>query len=68
MAGRTAPIAASVAIYMPTATSPGMMPAMNSLPMSCSVMIPYTTSTVEGGNIAPSVPPAAIVPAATDCG
>jgi len=34
-----------------------MMPAMNSLPMSCSVMMPYTQSPVDGGSMAPSVPP-----------
>ena len=44
------------------------MPAMNSLPMSCSVMMPYTASTVDGGSMAPSVPPAAITPVANDCG
>ena len=41
---------------------------MKSLPMSCSVMMPYTASTVEGGSMAPSVPPAAITPAENDCG
>ena len=37
---------------------------MNSLPMSCCVISPYTASTIDGGNIAPSVPPAAITPVA----
>ena len=41
---------------------------MNSLPMSCWVIRPYTASTIDGGNIAPSVPPAAITPVEKDCG
>ena len=44
------------------------MPAMKSLPMSCCVRMAYTASTVDGGNIAPSVPPAAITPVENDCG
>jgi hypothetical protein len=55
-------------MYIVIASRPGIMPAMNSLPISCSVMMPYTASTVEGGNMAPSVPPAAITPVAKDCG
>ena len=38
--GRVQPMMAIVAMYMQIASSPGMMPAMNSLPMSCSVMMP----------------------------
>ena len=55
-------------MYIVIARIPGMMPAMKSFPMSCSVMMPYTASTVDGGSIAPSVPPAAITPVAKDCG
>ena len=66
--GRAAPISAIVAMYMLTASSPGRIPATNSLPISCWVISPYTASTIEGGNIAPSVPPAAITPVANDFG
>ena len=66
--GRSAPIRVTVIMYIEAARIPGMIPAMNSLPMSCSVMMPYTASTVEGGSMAPSVPPAAITPVAKDCG
>ena len=38
--GRNQPISAMVIMYMVIASRPGMMPAMNSLPMSCSVMMP----------------------------
>ena len=38
--GRNQPISAMVSMYMVMARMPGMMPAMNSLPMSCSVMMP----------------------------
>ena len=38
--GRNQPISAIVAMYIVIARMPGMMPAMNSLPMSCSVMMP----------------------------
>ena len=38
--GRATPISVMVIMYMDTAISPGMTPAMNSLPMSCSVMRP----------------------------
>ncbi len=55
-------------MYIVMASTPGMMPAMNNLPMSCSVMMPYTASTVDGGSMAPSVPPAAMTPVAKDCG
>ncbi len=50
------------------ASRPGTTPAMHSLPISCWVMMPYTASTVDGGSIAPKVPPTAITPAAKDCG
>src|SRR5215470_15893537 len=66
--GLSQPMVETVAMYIDTARMPGRIPAMNSLPISCSVMIPYTASTVEGGNMAPSVPPAAITPVAKDCG
>ena len=59
---------AMVPMYMLTASNPGRMPAMNSLPMSCWVISPYTASTIDGGNIAPNVPPAAITPVANDFG
>ena len=59
---------AMVIMCMMMASRPGTMPAMNSLPMSCWVMMPYTASTVDGGSIAPSVPPTAMTPAAKDCG
>ena len=38
--GRTQPMIAIVIMYMVIASRPGTMPAMNSLPMSCSVMMP----------------------------
>ena len=38
--GRTKPMIPTVIMYMVAARRPGTMPAMNSLPMSCSVMIP----------------------------
>ena len=38
--GRRRPMAVIVSMYMSTAMMPGMTPAMNSLPMSCSVMMP----------------------------
>ena len=38
--GRTKAMMLMVAMYMPTARMPGTMPAMNSLPMSCSVISP----------------------------
>ncbi len=57
-----------VTMYMITATMPGRIPATNNLPTSCSVISPYTASTVEGGIMMPSVPPAAITPVAKDCG
>ncbi len=41
---------------------------MNSLPISCWVISPYTANTIDGGNIAPKVPPAAITPVANDFG
>src|SRR6202167_878334 len=66
--GRAQPMSATVIMYMVAARIPGRMPAMNSLPMSCSVMMPYTARTVDGGSMAPSVPPAAITPAANDSG
>ena len=66
--GRTRPMMPIVAMYIDTARNPGSTPAMNSLPMSCWVISPYTASTIDGGNIAPSVPPAAITPVAKDCG
>ena len=43
---------------------PGSIPAMNSLPMDCSVSIPYTINTVLGGIRIPRLPPAATVPVA----
>ncbi len=43
--------------------SPGSTPAANSAPMLVSVMMPYSTSTVDGGIRMPSVPPAAMDPA-----
>ncbi len=66
--GRTRPITAIVVMYIVTARKPGNIPATNSLPMSCWVISPYTARTIDGGNIAPSVPPAAITPVAKDCG
>ncbi len=66
--GRTATMSRIVSTYMVIASTPGSTPAMNSLPMSCCVITAYTARTVEGGNIAPSVPPAAITPVAKDCG
>ena len=59
---------AMVIMCITIASRPGTMPAMNSLPISCWVMMPYTASTVDGGSIAPSVPPTAITPVAKDCG
>jgi len=38
---------------------------MNSLPMSVSVMMPYTTRMVDGGIRMPSVPPDAMEPVAS---
>ena len=38
--GRTKPIVVIVSMYIEIASNPGMMPAMNNLPMSCSVMMP----------------------------
>ena len=38
--GRAQTMAATVIIYIEAASTPGTMPAMNSLPMSCSVMMP----------------------------
>ena len=38
--GLNQPISAMVSMYMVIASRPGMMPAMNSFPMSCSVMMP----------------------------
>ena len=38
--GLIKPIAAMVSMYIETASRPGRMPAMNSLPMSCWVMRP----------------------------
>ena len=38
--GRTLPMITTVIMSMVAASRPGMMPAMNSLPMSCSVMMP----------------------------
>jgi hypothetical protein len=61
-------MSATVIMYIVAARIPGRMPAMNSLPMSCSVMMPYTARTVDGGSMAPRVPPAAITPAANDSG
>jgi len=57
-----------VIMCMVIASRPGTTPAMNSLPMSCWVMMPYTTSTVDGGSMAPRVPPTAMTPAENDCG
>ena len=57
-----------VIMYMETARMPGKTPATNSLPTSCSVISPYTASTVEGGIMMPSVPPAAMTPVENDCG
>src|ERR1700730_14202422 len=66
--GRTLPITAMVIMYIDTASNPGKIPATNSLPMSCCVISPYTARTIEGGNMAPRVPPAAMTPVANDCG
>jgi hypothetical protein len=41
---------------------------MNSRLMPCCVISPYAANTIDGGNIAPSVPPAAMTPVAKDCG
>ena len=38
--GRTRPISATVITYIDIANMPGRMPAANSLPMSCWVMMP----------------------------
>ena len=38
--GRTLPMITTVSMSIAAARMPGMMPAMNSLPMSCSVMMP----------------------------
>jgi hypothetical protein len=38
--GRAMPMMLMVMMYMPTATIPGSIPAMNNLPMSCSVIRP----------------------------
>ena len=38
--GRTLPMITTVSMSIEAASKPGMMPAMNSLPMSCSVMMP----------------------------
>ena len=38
--GRTLPMITTVIMSMAAASKPGMMPAMNSLPISCSVMMP----------------------------
>ena len=38
--GRAQTITATVIMYMEAARTPGRIPAMKSLPMSCSVMIP----------------------------
>jgi len=59
---------AMVTMYIAMASRPGMMPAWKSLPMSCWVISPYTAKTIEGGNIAPKVPPAAITPVEKDWG
>jgi len=38
--GRTQTMAPTVSMYIEAARMPGTIPAMNSLPMSCSVMMP----------------------------
>ncbi len=38
--GRTRPMTTTVSMSIVAASNPGMMPAMNSLPISCSVMMP----------------------------
>ena len=38
--GRTRPMITTVSMSIAAARRPGMIPAMNSLPMSCSVMMP----------------------------
>ena len=38
--GRAMPMIVMVIMYIDTARRPGMIPAMNSLPTSCSVMSP----------------------------
>jgi hypothetical protein len=44
---------------------PGMIAAVNNVPIDCSAMIPKTISAPEGGIIWPSVPPAATDPVAS---
>ena len=51
----------STAIMMP-----GRMPAMNRSPIEVSVMTPYRIIGTLGGMRIPSVPPAAVVPSASD--
>jgi hypothetical protein len=47
---------------------PGMMPAMNSLPIELLVSEPYTIMFTLGGIRMPSVPPAASEPRASRIG
>lgn len=46
----------------PVSSRPGMMPAMNSLPIELLVSEPYTIMFTLGGIRMPSVPPAARLP------
>ena len=51
-----------------TSKSPGKTPAIKRRPIEVSVAIPYTIMVIDGGIKIPSVPPAAIDPAATPSG
>ena len=47
-----------------TRSSPGPIPARNSRPSDCSAATAYRIIVIEGGSRIPSVPPAAMIPAA----
>ena len=64
MAGRKCPISPMVTRYSSSCVNAGTIAAVNSLPIDCSVMMPNTISAAEGGTAWPSVPPAAMMPAA----
>src|SRR3546814_7782941 len=49
-------------------STPGITPAMNSLPTEVSVAAAYTTITIDGGIRIPRVPALQTIPAPNDCG
>ena len=51
--------------YIAAVSIPGIMPAISSLPIEVSVMIPYRTKAILGGIMIASVPATVTTPAET---